>query len=177
MSQSQPRLSLDYQWKYEFAKEVFASVVELTLTAEAPSYQTILDLDKKVREKTFFPHLNAFINSEDDQTTPSIYMKQSLLGMYRSIGKSSCADFERHHSNFLVVLLYLHRSFFAHAVLDHPVNPLKSPFAPSFLATYRCASGIIKASLNHFDRFPELCGRWWGIWTHCAYPIALFIRI
>ncbi|KJA29960.1 hypothetical protein HYPSUDRAFT_210788 [Hypholoma sublateritium FD-334 SS-4] len=138
-----------YRWKYEFAKDVFASVIELTLTAEAPSYQTILDLDKRVREKTFFPHLNAFINPEDDQSTPSVYMKQSLLGQYRSIA-----------------LLYLHRSFFAHAVLDHPVNPLKSPFAPSFLATYRCASGIIKASLNHFDRFPELCGRWWGIWTH-----------
>lgn len=56
-------------------------------------------------------------------------------------------------------------------MLDHPVNPLKSPFAPSFLATYRCASGIIKASLNHFDRFPELCGRWWGIWTHCTYYV------
>jgi hypothetical protein len=52
-------------------------------------------------------------------------------------------------------------------MLDHPMNPLQSPFAPSFLATYRCASGIIKSSLNHYDRFPELCGRWWGVWTHC----------
>ncbi|KAF9482496.1 hypothetical protein BDN70DRAFT_875065 [Pholiota conissans] len=138
-----------YRWKYEFTKDVFASVIELTLTAEAPHYQTILELDKKVREKTFFPHLNAFISPEDEECTPSVYMKRSLLGQYRSIA-----------------LLYLHRSFFAQAMLDHPVNPLQSPFAPSFLATYRCASGIIKASLNHYDRFPELCGRWWGIWTH-----------
>lgn len=79
---------LDYRWKYEFAKEVFASVIELTLTAETPHYQTILDLDRKVREKTFFPHLNAFISPDDDQSTPSVYMKQSLLGQYRSISKS-----------------------------------------------------------------------------------------
>lgn len=138
-----------YRWKYEFTKEIFASVIELTLTAEAPQYQTILELDRKVREKTFFPHLNAFISPEDEECTPSVYMKRSLLGQYRSI-----------------TLLYLHRSFFAQSMLDHPMNPLQSPYAPSFLAAYRCASGVIKSSLNHYDRFPELCGRWWGIWTH-----------
>ena len=77
----------DYRWKYEFTKEIFASVIELTLTAEAPQYQTILELDRKVREKTFFPHLNAFISSEDEECTPSVYMKRSLLGQYRSVSK------------------------------------------------------------------------------------------
>lgn len=138
-----------YQWKYEFTKDIFASVIELTLTAEAPQYQTILELDRKVREKTLPQHLNVFISPEDEHCTPSIYMKKCLLGQYRSI-----------------TLLYLHRSFFAQAMLDHPTNPLRSPYAPSFLAAYRCASGVIKSSLNHYDRFPELCGRWWGIWTH-----------
>jgi len=65
-----------------------------------------------------------------------------------------------------LALLYIHRSFFAQAMLDHPANPLRSPFAPSFLAAYRCASGVIKSSLNHYARFPELSARWWGVWTH-----------
>ncbi|TFK43632.1 fungal-specific transcription factor domain-containing protein [Crucibulum laeve] len=138
-----------YQWKYEFTKEIFASVLELTLTAKAPQYQTILDLDRKVREKTLPPHLNVFMSPEDEHCTPSVYMRRCLLGQYRS-----------------VTLLYIHRSFFAQAMLDHPANPLRSPYAPSFLAAYRCASGVIKSSLNHYDRFPDLCGRWWGIWTH-----------
>jgi len=57
-------------------------------------------------------------------------------------------------------------------MLDHPVNPLRSPYAPSFLAAYRCASGSIKACLNHFDRFPDLACRLWGLWTHCkSYAI------
>jgi len=62
-----------------------------------------------------------------------------------------------------VALLFIHRSFFAQAMLDHPVNPLRSPYAPSFLAAYRCASGVIKSSLNHYDRFPDLCRRWWAV--------------
>ncbi|KAF8913807.1 hypothetical protein CPB84DRAFT_1811319 [Gymnopilus junonius] len=149
-----------YRWKYEFSKEIFASVIELTLTAQAPQYQTILDLDRKVREKTFFPHLNAFISPEGEEITPSLYMKRGLLGQYRSI-----------------TLLYLHRSFFAQAMLDHPSNPLQSPYSPSFLAAYRVASGVIKSTLNHYDRFPELCGRWWGIWTHRHMAASAFIEL
>lgn len=49
-------------------------------------------------------------------------------------------------------MLYLHRSFFAQAMLDHPNNPLLSPFAPSFLTAYRSASVIIKASAHLFER-------------------------
>ncbi|KAG7449259.1 uncharacterized protein BT62DRAFT_1053666 [Guyanagaster necrorhizus] len=138
-----------YQWKYEFCKEIFSDILELTLTAEAPNYQTILDLDRKVREKVLPPHLNVFVNPEDENCSPSAFMHGCLLGQYRT-----------------VTLLYIHRSFFAQAMLDHPINPLRSPYAPSFLAAYRCASGVIKSSLNYYDRFPELCCRWWGVWTH-----------
>ncbi|KAF8631575.1 hypothetical protein AX15_002326 [Amanita polypyramis BW_CC] len=137
-----------YRWKYEFAKEVISSLVELTLGAKPPSYQTILDLDREVREKTLPPHLNVFITPEDERFTPSTYMRGCILGQYRA------------H-----VLLYIHKSFFAQAVLDFPGNPLRSPYAPSFLAAYRCASGVIKTCNNHFDRFPDLCCRWWNIWT------------
>ncbi|KAF9469100.1 fungal-specific transcription factor domain-containing protein [Collybia nuda] len=138
-----------YRWKYEFTKEIFSTVTELTLTAEPPRYQTVLELDRKVREKTLPSHLNVFMSPEDEHCTPSVYMRGCLLGQYRS-----------------VTLLYIHRSFFAQAMLDHPVNPLRSPYAPSFLAAYRCASGVIKSNLNHFDRFPDLCCRWYNIWTH-----------
>ncbi|KIY73655.1 hypothetical protein CYLTODRAFT_341809 [Cylindrobasidium torrendii FP15055 ss-10] len=138
-----------YRWKYEFCKEIFSQILELTLTAEPPSYQTILDLDRKVREKALPPHLNVFRSPDDEQVTPSAYMHGCLLSQYR-----------------VVSLLYLHRSFFAQAMLDHPINPLRSPYAPSFLAAYRCASGVIKSSLNYYERFPQLFARLWSVWTH-----------
>ncbi|KAI3612460.1 hypothetical protein WG66_009912 [Moniliophthora roreri] len=138
-----------YQWKYEFCRDILPQVLELTLAAEPPSYETILYLDRQVREKILPPHLNTFMNGDEQHFTPSTYMRGCLLGSYRS-----------------VTLLYIHRSYFAQAILTDPVNPLRSPYAPSFLAAYRCATGIIKASLNHFERFPDLCSRWWSIWTH-----------
>ncbi|CAK5275690.1 unnamed protein product [Mycena citricolor] len=128
-----PRMSY-YEWRYTFTRDV---------------YETILELDKLVRAKTLPQHLNTFLAPEDENCTPSTYMRSCLLGQFRA-----------------VALLYIHRTFFAQAMLDHPANPLRSPYAPSFLAAYRCASGMIKGTLNHFERFPELCCRWSTIWTH-----------
>ncbi|KAF7313707.1 Zn(2)-C6 fungal-type domain-containing protein [Mycena chlorophos] len=138
-----------YEWKYTFTRDVFSLITERTLTAEAPSYETVLELDRLVRAKTLPPYLNVFMARDDQNCTPSTYLRGCLLGQFRSIA-----------------LLYIHRTFFAQAMLDHPTNPLRSPYAPSFLAAYRCASGMIKANLNHFERFPELCCRWWLVWTH-----------
>ncbi|KAJ7744540.1 fungal-specific transcription factor domain-containing protein [Mycena maculata] len=143
-----PQVSF-WAWKYTFTRDVFSIITERTLTAESPTYETVLELDRLVRAKTLPSHLNVFLGREDENCTPSVYMRGCLLGQFRS-----------------VALLYIHRTFFAQAMLDHPVNPLRSPYAPSFLAAYRCASGMIKANLNHFERFPELCCRWWVVWTH-----------
>jgi len=63
-------------------------------------------------------------------------------------------------------MLYIHRSFFVQAMLDYPSNPLRSPFAPSFLAAYRCASVIIKTSAMNYQKYPDLFSRFWTLWSH-----------
>ncbi|TFK76007.1 hypothetical protein BDN72DRAFT_756432 [Pluteus cervinus] len=138
-----------YRWKYEFAKEILAVITETTLTAEPPRYQTILELDRKVRGKVLPPHLNVRLGAEDQDCSVSRYFRGCLLGQYRSLA-----------------LLYIHRSFFAQALLDHPANPLKSPYAPSFLSAYRCASFVIKCLMSDYEKFPDLCNRWWNVWNH-----------
>ena len=65
----------------------------------------------------------------------------------------------------ILALMCIHRSFFAQAVFDNPDNPLTSAYSPSFLAAYRSASGVIKATMYHFERFPDLLPRIWHIWT------------
>lgn len=161
-----PSLPADYQWKYEFCREIFSHILELTLTAEAPTYQTILELDRKVREKLLPSHLNAFMAPDADNCMPSTFMHGSVLGQFRTVSESAVLCITSDVSDFLLALLYIHRSFFAQAMLDHPINPLRSPYAPSFLAAYRCASGVIKSSLNYHERYPQLCGRFWAVWTH-----------
>ena len=65
-----------------------------------------------------------------------------------------------------IAMIHIHRTFFAQALLDHPNNPLASPYAPSFLAANRCASVLIKSFIHHHERCPALCSRFWGMWTH-----------
>lgn len=38
----------------------------------------------------------------------------------------------------------VHRNFFARVILESPEDPQKSPYAPSFLASYRSAVCILK---------------------------------
>ena len=62
-------------------------------------------------------------------------------------------------------MLYIHRSFFARAIIDHPVNPLRSPYAASFLAAYRASATILRTIREHFAIQPALCSRFWHMWT------------
>lgn len=75
----------DDRWKHEFTKEIFSAVTEHTLTAAAPSYQTVLELDRKVREKRLPATLNVFLSPEDEKCTPAVYMHGCLLSQYRAV--------------------------------------------------------------------------------------------
>ncbi|KAG1755802.1 hypothetical protein EDB19DRAFT_1663041 [Suillus lakei] len=139
-----------WRWKHTFTRDVFSQVTELTLSAELPSYDTILELDRKVREQVLPPPLNLYRSSvQEDYTTPSAYIRGRILFQFRT-----------------TTMLFIHRSFFAQALLDFPTNPLRSPYAPSFLAAYRCASATIKTTVLNFQVFPDLFMRWWPIWSH-----------
>lgn len=72
------------------------------------------------------------------------------------------------------VLLYIHRSFFAQAIIEYPMNPLKSPYAPSFLAAYRASATILRTIREHFAVRPELCSRFWQMWTYAFSAAVVF---
>ncbi|KZP27871.1 hypothetical protein FIBSPDRAFT_948119 [Athelia psychrophila] len=137
-------------WKYAFMRDVLGSIVKLTLAAAPPSYKSILELDRKVRDMVLPPALNTSLQSEDTQTyiSAGMHMKSCLLSQFRSFS-----------------MLFIHRSFFAQALLDHPENPLRSPYATSFLATYRAASAEIRSTLKNLERYPELFMRNSVLWT------------
>ncbi|KAF8074719.1 fungal-specific transcription factor domain-containing protein [Lyophyllum atratum] len=141
-----------WRMKYAFGRDMFLAVADTTLVAKSPSYTTVLELDRKVREISFPTSFKPYVKREDGEE--DFYSSSlSLQGFYAS----------QHRT---VTMLYLHRSFFAQAMLDHPSNPLLSPFAPSFLTAYRCASVIIKASSHQFDRCAEMAMRVWFLMYH-----------
>ena len=64
------------------------------------------------------------------------------------------------------MLLYIHRGFFAKALLENPADPLLSPYAHSYLATYRSALSVLKVIREHYTAFPNLVSRFWSVWSH-----------
>ncbi|PFH47833.1 hypothetical protein AMATHDRAFT_151154 [Amanita thiersii Skay4041] len=139
-------------WQCRFAAECVADVTARTLTAEAPSYATIMELDRKVRE---FPLPEGFSNASPNDLATSF--QRCVLDHIRE-----------------TVLMYMHRSFFAQAIIDQPVNPLKSAHAPSFLAAYRASATILKSVREQFSIWPNSCSRFWTMWTFAFTAAVVF---
>ncbi|KAJ7244957.1 hypothetical protein C8J57DRAFT_1363463 [Mycena rebaudengoi] len=144
--------------KYRFSRDIWMRLAEVTLTAKSPGYSTVLELDRKVRELSVPDSFKPYATLEDgDEEYYS--SSSSLRGFYASQYRT-------------VTMVYIHRSFFAQAMLDHPANPLLSPFATSFLTAYRSASVIIKATAYQFDRCAEMAMRTWYL-LHQTFSAAV----
>ncbi|TFK37314.1 fungal-specific transcription factor domain-containing protein [Crucibulum laeve] len=139
-------------WQFRFAAECVADVTARTLTAEAPSYATIMELDRKVRE---FPLPEGMASASSGDMAQSF--QRCVLDHIRE-----------------TVLMYIHRSFFAQAIIEHPANPLKSAYAPSFLAAYRASSTILKSIREQFNIWPNSCSRFWTMWTFAFSAAVVF---
>ncbi|KAK7686316.1 hypothetical protein QCA50_010540 [Cerrena zonata] len=144
-------------WKMNYGKNVFIKVIDTLLSAKPPNYETVLEMDKLIRQAEL-PKIKLYLKpEEDDYADPGACMRSYLMSQIRSIS-----------------MLAIHRTFFAQALLDHPNNPLRSPYAPSFLSANRCACIVIRSFIHHFERRPDLCGRFWSIWTH-AFTAAVVL--
>ncbi|KAJ2927802.1 hypothetical protein H1R20_g9292, partial [Candolleomyces eurysporus] len=119
------KMDSEYElWSFKFAAEVVAEVTARTLTAEAPTYTTIMELDRKVRE---FPLPESMRKAAEEE-----------------------------------------------AIIDHPENPLKSAYAPSFLASYRASSTILKLVIEQFNVWPNSSARFWTMWTFAFTAAVVF---
>ena len=76
----------------------------------------------------------------------------------------------------VTALLYVHRTFFAQALSDHPTDPLRSPYSPSFLAGYRSACILLSSLREQFALFPVQIARFWVLWTH-AFSSAVSVLL
>ncbi|KAJ7467109.1 hypothetical protein FB451DRAFT_1040695 [Mycena latifolia] len=125
---------------------IAASVMETFLTTAKPSYETVLDLDQKIRKYMLSAPFETFPLPEHGDT-PSAYIQRNLIPLLA-----------------MTALMYIHKGSFLEAMRDNPTNPLGSSYSASFLASYRSASEIIKANIRNFTHHPMLFTRWWPIW-------------
>ncbi|KAF8803345.1 hypothetical protein BYT27DRAFT_7171817 [Phlegmacium glaucopus] len=133
-------------WKARFGAECVSAVVQSTLTSRAPKYSIILELDRKVRDMD----LPLYAQGQPPQGKGLAETMSHFMPLnYREL-----------------TLLYIHRCFFAHAISSNPSDPIKSQYAPSFLAGYRSACTIVASVKHQFTLFPAQIARFWVLWTH-----------
>ncbi|KDQ50937.1 hypothetical protein JAAARDRAFT_543076 [Jaapia argillacea MUCL 33604] len=130
-------------WSFHFVRECAIPVFHAVLSAKPPSYERVMELDSQIREF----EIPKSDSSHDPQRTAT-----------------AMRIFVRRHFHELI-LMYLHRGFFAQAITDCPENPLKSTYSRSFLAAYRAACVVLESTVEQFAAQPLLCTRIWRIWS------------
>ncbi|KAF5384413.1 hypothetical protein D9615_003300 [Tricholomella constricta] len=130
-------------WGFRVSVECLIPLVKTTLAVKPPSYQGILELDRKIRD---FVKILDGDNSKDGRTATSM------------------AAFVRSHYQDLL-LMFLHRGFFAQAMSEYPLDPLASPHGKSVLAAYSSACVVLEDTKSQYYKKPLLCARVWRIWS------------
>jgi hypothetical protein len=154
-------------WKHRFSSECMSALHDQAFGAKTPTYATILQLDRKLRAFPVPPILQVagFGSSE---ARPGGYPDTVMLTLQRHI---VLAIREMN-------LLYLHRSFFARAISDHPKDPLGSPYGTSVIAAYRSAGSLVAMMRNLHTQLKEPSERIWFLWTHmfsCAIVLGSIV--
>ncbi|KAG1737479.1 uncharacterized protein EDB91DRAFT_1055029 [Suillus paluster] len=139
-------------WSSQYTMECLAPVIEATQAAIPPNYQTILELDRKIRE---FPV--PVSNDATDFDRVPVEMRSFAQARYKEL-----------------TLMFLHRGFFAQAMADFPSDPLRSPLGRSFMVAYQCASLIITLTIDQLALQPVLSSRVWRIWSF-AFSAAVIV--
>ncbi|EGO23157.1 hypothetical protein SERLADRAFT_471933 [Serpula lacrymans var. lacrymans S7.9] len=142
-------------WKHRFSSQCLSTVQDQAFGARTPSYKTIQQLDRQVREFYLPPSLqvpgfgNSKIGKEVEQPSIQLTMQRYLAFAIREI-----------------TLFYMHRGFFARAVEDHPDDPLGSKYAPSVLAAYSSACSFVGLIESLYSQHPAITERMWFLFTH-----------
>ncbi|KAG6864818.1 hypothetical protein C0991_006939 [Blastosporella zonata] len=140
-------------WGFQVSVECLIPIVKTTLAVKPPSYQDIMDLDRKVRAFVKTNDTGAF--SADTRTATSM------------------AAFARSHYQALL-LMFLHRGFFAQAMSDNALDPLKSPYGESVLAAYTSACVVLEDTKSQYSKRPHLLSRVWRVWS-LAFSAAVIV--
>ncbi|KAH7868571.1 fungal-specific transcription factor domain-containing protein [Lentinula edodes] len=150
-----------HRWRMTFSRDVMTAISNVTLSPGMPDYQTILDLDRLVREHPLpqkYDPLRSLSNAVEKGFTSG-----EEGGGY----EVWLMTLKGHHLNQFraVVVMHVHRAFFAQALLQSPSDPLGTVYAPSFLAAYQIASTMVHLNVKNFYKYPNVLSRYWEIWT------------
>ncbi|TFK51693.1 hypothetical protein OE88DRAFT_1658274 [Heliocybe sulcata] len=149
-----------HAWKHRFVSECMSVVHDQAFGAKTPTYSTVVQLDRKMRA---FP-VPAVLQIAGFGATAPEQAANSAVGYAESVPLM----LQRHIVLAIreMNLLYMHRSFFARALSDHPKDPLGSPYGTSVIAAYRSAGSLVALMRNLHSQLTDLTERIFFLWTH-----------
>ncbi|KAG8951810.1 hypothetical protein FRC04_005502 [Tulasnella sp. 424] len=142
--------------KYRFT-EILLDVINASFGATPPTYDQILRLDRQLRDYYIPPLFQVAGINEDGKPRPQLPPNPPLGLALQSHAVAMLRE---------NALLYMHRSFFAKALGEHPDDPFKSRYAASVLACHRsaCAIIVLVRKLHYLE--PRIVLRFWYFWVH-----------
>ncbi|KAJ3775184.1 hypothetical protein FB446DRAFT_638372 [Lentinula raphanica] len=152
-----------HRWRMTFSRDVITAVANVTLSPKMPEYEAILELEQLLREHplpTKYDPVCSLSSSLGQASAPPNQGKQ--VGYEGSLNALKGHHLTQFRS---VVVMHVHRAFFAQALLQSPSDPLNSPYATSFIAAYRIASTMVHLNVKNFHKYADILSRYWEIWT------------
>ncbi|KAI0319542.1 fungal-specific transcription factor domain-containing protein [Amylostereum chailletii] len=125
------------RWSNLFS-QLLHHVLSTAFAAKPPRYSTILELDQKLREFAVPEYLRAESGVPEQ---PGTYL---VLKRWLVLSQKEWA------------LLNIHRAYFAQALRERPLDPVKHKFGASVMALFRAAYRIVEASRLAMARAPEM---------------------
>ncbi|GAA5939390.1 uncharacterized protein JCM15063_004508 [Sporobolomyces koalae] len=147
-----------------------ARVIDLAFSIKSPSYSTILKLDEELR---------SLVRQSPASVRSGVLPPDAFVVKPRSIaqlpvprqqtGATLIERLQQHTMDqmYSQVLFYLHKPAFAHALLNHPQEPLQSPYRASVEAlSCETAVYLVAVAKSWITLDPVLAPRWWHIFFH-----------
>ncbi|KAG2116363.1 hypothetical protein BD769DRAFT_1629847 [Suillus cothurnatus] len=132
-----------HMWSWQFSRLLHHVMVN-AFGAKTPTYSTILELDRKIRDFPVPPHLQPRCNENKTLTDAAILA---------------------HITFILIALLNIHRRYFTQALEDQPNDLLKHKYGPSVMAMYRSAWRVIESHSHAVRKIPQAIERLSLIWS------------
>ncbi|CAA7267393.1 unnamed protein product [Cyclocybe aegerita] len=148
-------------WKQRYAATCMKASADHVFSLFGPSYNALLELDKKIRNFIVPDYLHAPIDNVhlplSWSQNPHIAIQQYCI---MSVQESN--------------LLYVHRSYFAQAIRQMPKNPLLHKYATSVMSTFRSARRVIAGLRGVYPISPRVVSCNWFFWS-CTFSACVVL--
>ncbi|KZP23738.1 hypothetical protein FIBSPDRAFT_951653 [Athelia psychrophila] len=141
-----------HDWKRRFAATCMSVAMQFYYSAKPPPYEHILELDKRLRHVSTPHHLRYPVEPSDTNSSWSLdpttaYQQYGVIGLREN------------------AVLSIHRSYFAQAMREEPVDIFQHKLAPSVRAAYKSATQIVSGMRGLYLAHPQVAHDQWWLWT------------